>query len=267
MSKFTRRRFLGSTAAGMASLGVLGTNAAAAQPAPPSAPVQSGSAAQGRLRVQYTTGGHTVPIPGYAMFASDLFNDCDVTVFPRPNSFRTLEDPATRPDVLVLYDYITTEWDAGDKATIQKYLDDGKGIVILHHAIAANQHWPWWYREATGGELIQLGVPGVKRSRLKQFPVQRITPVGDHPIVRGLKPFVFPRDEVFVDMWVSPRITPLLKSDDPDLGSNNTIAWVGVHPTGKIAFYQSGHTPWACASPDYQEIVHRMVLWAGGRLA
>jgi type 1 glutamine amidotransferase len=263
MSKITRRSFMGTTAAGVASLGVF-KNGALAKPveAPPRA--QQGSK---MLRVQFTTGGHTVPIPAYAMFASDLFSEFQATVFPRPNSFRPLKEDSTCPDVLVLYDYITTEWDDDDKATIEKYLDAGKGIVILHHAIGANQHWPWWYEEATGGELIQLGVPNKKRSRLKQFPVQTITPVGDHPIVRGLKPFVFSRDEVFVDMWVSPKATPLLKSDDPDLGTNNTIAWVGVHPRGRIVFYQSGHTAVACAHPNFQEIVHRMILWAGGKSA
>jgi type 1 glutamine amidotransferase len=68
-------------------------------------------------------------------------------------------------------------------------------------------------------------------------------------------------------MWVSPKITPLLKSSDPDLGTNNTIAWIGVHPKAHVVFLQSGHTPFACADPRFHEIVHRMILWAGGKLA
>jgi type 1 glutamine amidotransferase len=262
MAGISRRKFISSTAAGVVLSQTIGSGTQAialGQQAPP-------ATGKRRLRVQYTTGGHTVPIPSYAMFASDLFSDFETTIFPRPDSFRYLNTPEG-PDVLVLYDYLTTEWDDADKETIKKYLDAGKGLVILHHAIGANQHWPWWYQEVTGGELIQLGVPNVKRSRLKQFPMQTITPVGDHPIVKDLKPFLFARDEVFVDMWISPKITPLLKTSDPDIGPNNTIAWVGLHPKGKVVFYQSGHTPTACADPRLQEIVHRMVLWAGGKLA
>lgn len=261
MLTVSRRRFIEAGAATAIALGALSKDAPSAEPDPSEAQPQSGA-----LRVQFTTGGHTVPISCYSMFASDLFDEFETVVFPRPNSLRTLKEETSAPDVLVLYDYLTTEWNDDDKATIKKYLDAGKGIVILHHAIAANQHWPWWYQEVTGGELIQLGVPGIKRSRLKQFPVQKITPVGDHPIVRGLKPFLLARDEVFVDMWVSPKITPLLKSSDPDLGDNNTIAWIGVHPRGKVVFFQAGHTPFACADPNYQRIVHRMISWAGGKL-
>lgn len=263
MSTISRRRFIGAGTAAAVSLGAFNQSALSE-----GSQTQTDSAQHGnrKLRIQFTTGGHTVPIPCYAMFASDLFDEFETVVFPRPNSFRTLNQPTGSPKVLVLYDYLTTEWDDDDKATIKKYLDAGNGIVILHHAIAANQHWPWWYQEVTGGELIQLGVPGIKRSRLKQFPVQKITPVGDHPIVRGLKPFLLARDEVFVDMWVSPKITPLLTSSDPDLGNNNTIAWVGVHPKGKVVFFQSGHTPFACADPNFQRIVHRMISWAGGKL-
>lgn len=268
MSKLSRRRFIGAAAASAAVLGVSKADATTVASSDPATQPEKGTNSANRLRVQFTTGGHTVPIPCYAMFASDLFRDCETSVYPRPNSFATLKDLSKAPDVLVLYDYITTEWDASDKAAIQKYLDAGKGIVILHHAICANQEWPWWYEEATGGVLVQIGIAGKHQSRLKQFPTQVMTPVGDHPIVGNLKPFVFPRDEVFVDMWVSPKVTPLLKSSDPDLGNNNVIAWIGPNPDKRrIVFYQSGHTPWACASPTYQEIVHRMIQWAGHRLA
>jgi type 1 glutamine amidotransferase len=266
MSKISRRSFIGSAVAGVGLPAVVANSVSLAQAEPlqTQSPRHTGKI----LRVQYTTGGHTVPIQSFAMFTSELFRDLETTCLSHPDAFRTL-NMAGSPDVVVLYDGggSILEYEAKEKTDIQKYLDAGKGLVILHHAICNNQYWPFWYEQVAGGALFQHGVDGMKRGRLKQFPHQVITPVGDHPIVKGLEPFVLSRDEVFVDMWVSPKITPLFRSSDPDLGTNNVIGWIGVHPKARVAFLQSGHTPFVCADPRYHEIVHRMILWAGGKLA
>lgn len=253
--KISRRSFLGSAAAAAA----LPVNLLEAQ-----APE---SLRGNRLRVQYTTGGHTVPLSSFVMFTDDTFGDLDTIAFPHPNAFRNLlgQPGEPGPDVLVLYDYLTESFDEQDQQAIRNYLNAGKGLVVLHHALCDNQRWAWWREEVTGGSLIQLGIDGIKRGRLKQFPVQQLSPVGEHPIVRDLQPFLLPRDEIFIDMWLSPKVTPLLESDDADL-SNKTLAWVGVHPKARVASMQPGHTPQVCAHPRYMEIVHRMVLWTGRRL-
>ncbi len=259
MSDISRRRFLGSAAAAaVLAEGLLPLEGAQKEPA----------RRQNRLRVQFTTGGHFVPLSSFSMFTDVTFEDLETTAFPHPRAFRNLngETGEPSPDVLVLYDYFTESYDDQDQQSIRRYLDSGKGLVVLHHALCDNQRLPWWREEVTGGALIQLGVDGIKRGRLKQFPVQQLEPVGEHPIVRGLPPFLLPRDELFVDMWLSPRITPLLKSNDPDL-SNGTLAWIGVHPKARVVCMQPGHTAQVCAHPRYREIVHNMILWSGRRLS
>ena len=228
---------------------------------------RSALSATAPLRVQYTVGGHTVPISGYTMFADDLFADLDTMMTPHPAAFENLNGSPTRPgpEVLVLYDYLTEKFSDQELDSLKTYLESGKGLVVLHHALCDSQDNPYWYQEVTGGALVQRDEPGIKRGRLKQFPTQNIRPVGTHPIIKGIQPFQFPRDEVFVDMWLSPKITPLLESDDPDL-TNKVIAWLGVHPKGRVVCYESGHTPFACQDPRYRRIVHNMILWAGGRL-
>jgi type 1 glutamine amidotransferase len=219
------------------------------------------------LRVQYTTGGHTVPLQQYEMFDDPLFGDLDRQVFPHPHAFDGINE-ANGPNVIVLGDYLTSGWPEADRKQMQRYLDSGKGLVVLHHAVGDNQEWPWFYEEATGGELIQRELPGKLRSGLKQWPTQRLSPVGDHPIVRGVRPFLLPRDELFYNMWFSPKVTVLLRSDDPDLANvKGTIAWVGVHPKARVVCFQSGHTDVVNADPRYRQIVHNMILWAGGRLS
>ena len=204
------------------------------------------------------------------MFDDDLFADLDTWVFPHPRAFDGLSGANGKPgpDVLVLGDYLTTGWPESDRPHVQKYLDSGKGLVALHHSVGDNQEWPWWYEQVTGGELIQRELPGKLRSGLKQFPRQKLTPVGDHPIIRNIQPFTLPPDELFYNMWFSDKIQVLLRSDDPDLKNvNGTIAWIGVHPKARVVCFQSGHTDWVNNHPTYRKLVHNMILWAGGRLS
>jgi type 1 glutamine amidotransferase len=260
MSHVSRRTFVGSLLATSA----LATNLPIAK----SAPKRASSSGRELLRVQYTTGGHTVPLTSFTIFTDDTFADIDTTVFPHPNSFCNLNGESGKPgpNVLVLYDYVTESYTDEDQRSIRKYLDSGKGLVVIHHALCDNQFLPWWRQEVTGGALIQRGIEGIRRGRLKQFPIQEIRPVGNHPIVKGIEPFLLPRDEAFVDMWMSPNITPLLQSNDPDLG-NKTIAWIGVHPKARVVCSQPGHTTQVCADPRYRHLVHNMILWSAGRLS
>jgi hypothetical protein len=247
MSNVSRRGFLGSALVA----GALPTPSFSAQPP---------------LRVQYTTGSHTVAMQQYTMFDDELFRDLDTWVYPHPKAFDGL-NAANGPEVLVLGDYLTGNWPDSDRPPFQKFLDAGKGLVVLHHSVGDNQEWPWFYEEVTGGELIQRQLPGKLLSGLKQWPRQRLSPVGDHPIVRGMQPFQMPRDELFYNMWFSPKITVLLRSDDPDLANvNGTIAWVGVHPKARVVCFQCGHTDIVNNDPRYRHIVHNMILWAGRRL-
>ena len=258
MSKVPRRNFLsGTVAAFMAPRLLAGSQAA---------PASRAGRAQ-RLRVQFTTGGHTTPLQIYAMFEDALFQDMETTVLPHPNAFDRVNTP-TGPDVIVTNDWITGQWPDGERDNMVKHLDAGKGLVVLHHAVGTNNDaWAWWSEEVIGCYLYNSGVPGMKtQGRLKQFPRQTIKPVGSHPVVKGVEPFVLPWDETFPNMWISPKATVLFESDEPSF-NNPAVGWVGPHPRGRVVCFQPGHTRWVCQDPNYRMIVHRMIQWAGGRLA
>ena len=253
MVDVSRRNFL----AAAASVAVLPSVGEAAQ-----APAR-----RAELRVQYTTGNHTVPLHAYDVWEDPLFRDLDTWVRPFPHPFAEINDPGG-PDVLVLEDWQPAGWTAEDQAPIQKFLDAGKGLVVLHHATGDNNNWPWWYENVTGGLLNQMKIPGMLESGLRQLPKQTLTPVGDHPITRGVKPFTLPPDELFYNMWFSPKIEVLLRSNDPALANvNGTIAWLGLHPKARVVCWQSGHTDAVKTDPRYRHVVHNMVLWGGGRLS
>ena len=255
MSDLSRRHFLTAAAAAAA---VSRGRIAAQTPATPRA---------AGLRVQYTTGNHTVPLQAYDVWEDPLFQDLDTWVRPFPHPFVKLNDP-DGPEVLVLEDWQPLGWALEDQAPIRQFLEAGKGLVLLHHSTGDNNNWPWWYESVTGGLLNQVKIPGMLESGLRQLPKQTLTPVGDHPITRGVKPFTLPPDELFYNMWFSPKIQVLLRSSDPALANvNGTIAWLGVHPTAKVVCWQSGHTDQVKSDPRYRHVVHNMVLWAGGKLS
>jgi hypothetical protein len=187
----------------------------------------------------------------YAMFTDVTFQDLDATVLPHPRAFDAIGSP-NAPDVIVTNDWITGGWPESDRDKMVKHLDAGKGVVVLHHAVGTNNdQWAWWSEEVIGCYLYNPNVPGMKtQARLKQFVRQTVTPVGSHPIVRGIEPFVLPWDETFPNMWISPA-----------------LGWVGPHQKARVVCFQPGHTRDVCQDPNYRQVVHNMILWAGGKLA
>lgn len=262
MPSLTRRHFLGSAAGSAVAAAVL-----------PHASAAGAAQQTRRLRVQFATGGHTSPLQMYAMFESSLFQDLDTFVLPHPDPFDRVGTPEA-PDVVVTNDWITGQWPKKDQDDMRRHVEGGGGVVVLHHAVGSNNGspaapgWTWWNEEVMGCYLYNPDVPGWKTSaRLKQFPIQTITPVGNHPVSRGVEPFQLPWDETFPNMWISPKATVLFTSDDPSF-NNPAVGWAGPPlPRGRCVCLQPGHTAVVCQDPTYRQIVHNAILWAGGRLS
>ena len=68
---------------------------------------------------------------------------------------------------------ITTSWCStifrqeisdAEKTNLRDFVEAGKGIVVLHHAIADYQDWEWWYKEVVGGKYLlkpEGSMPGI----------------------------------------------------------------------------------------------------------
>lgn len=100
------------------------------------------AAGAGLVRVQITTGGHPHDISFYGLFESQP--DLAVTINPHPSAYR--RDLRKFADVLVLYDLADTTGEA-ERNNLRGYLESGGGLVVLHHALADNWQWKWWYKE------------------------------------------------------------------------------------------------------------------------
>ena len=212
------------------------------------------------VRVLLVTGGHDHDISFYSVL--DGHDDLAVTVDPYPNAFETPFGGERRPtDVLVLYDMLA-ELGPAQQANLRAFVESGKGVVALHHAIAGRTGWKWWYEEVVGGRYLEKPIDGLPASSYEHDETIAVRPRGAHPIVAGLAPFrIF--DETYKGLWISPRVNVLLETDHPR--SDGPVMWTFPHDKARVVVLQLGHGPDAHRHPVYRRLVRNSVLWAARR--
>lgn len=150
-------------------------------------------------------------------------------------------------------------------ATLQRLVDDGVGLVMLHQAVRHTRTFAGRAMRWTGGVHVS---PEAGRGH---WPTQhRSFPV--HPVTRGVQPWTI-RDgwlnEIqFVDALEG--ITPLLWSGREHQGSArggvaDVVAWTYDRPDGGRSFCFTGlDAHWAWAVPGVRQLVVNGILWSAG---
>jgi type 1 glutamine amidotransferase len=209
------------------------------------------------LRVELVTGGHSHELSFYRVFDDD--SEFRVNVNPHPLAFTG--DMRKSVDVLVLYDMVDVN-EEPRRARLREFLEAGKGMVVLHHAVIDNQHWPWWYDEVTGGRYL-LNAEGPLRASTYQHDVPlKVHVAMKHPITDSIGDFAI-TDEVYNYMWRSPKSQVLLEADRPE--GEKAVAWIGPWQKSRVVVIQLGHGKEAHENPAYRKLVRNAILWAGGR--
>jgi type 1 glutamine amidotransferase len=306
MSKISRRGWL----AGAAGTGILGVHTMLHAQAPAAAPADLDADGAAALRLSQDMAmllqvqlmiGTSVDYEYLRMF--DSFADLNIRVSASPAAYQNLmPDPAAQPaagrggfrrrptDVIVLFDQIY-DMPQSSEDSLRRYIEAGKGIVVLHNALTDFQRWPFWYRDVVGGAYtipdaimpkdfagahehgpiddVVVNTPSSSPDRpiapgVWNFHEYTIVPVGNHPVLEGVTSFTV-RDEKYKNIWYSDKITPILETSDP--ASDKTIGWIGPNSQAKVFALILGHSADAHAHPMYRRIVHNAILWAGGRLS
>ncbi len=215
----------------------------------------------GAVRVLLVTGGHDHDIAFYSVL--DGHDDLAVTVDPYPNAFANPFGGDERPvDVLVLYD-MPKELSPGQQENLRAFVESGKGVVALHHAISGRTEWKWWYEEVVGGRYLFKPFEGRPASTYLHDVVLSVRPRGTHPITAGIAPFrIF--DETYKGLWISPRAQVLLETDHAT--SDGPLLWTFPHARSRVVFLQLGHGPDAHRHPMYRQLVRNSIRWAAGKL-
>lgn len=230
----------------------------------------------GRIRVLLVTGGHAFERPQFfKVFEENKAITFEAVEHPNPKDKNA---PATDPfaakirpdaakayDVIVLYDMwqkITDE----TKADFVAMLKGGKGLVVLHHAIANYQDWEE-FPKISGARyyLKPTMVNGVEKPRsLWKHDVEMKVRIADpkHPVARGLKDFDI-RDESYKGYDIRPGMKPLLTTDQPL--NSPTLAWTHIYGKARVVYLQLGHDHLAYENLNFCQLVAQAIRWTAGR--
>ena len=223
------------------------------------------------------------------------------TMVDQPAAARLMNPDGLRGfDALVLYDMPGLDFEATDaapaylepddelKAGFRALLEQGTGVVALHHSIAG---WPTWseYHDWLGGQFLYR--KGEVRGRAacdsgyRHDIVHEIEVVGDHPVTAGLPPRFTMTDELYLGEVFDDEVTPLLRSNyvfDRDHFWSASQAVAGTmfsndgwdHPTGsnlvgwtrqainsRLVYLQGGDGASAYADGNYRRLVENAIRW------
>ena len=226
---------------------------------------EQAQSAPGKIRVLLVTGGHDFERDAFfQVFEENPDIVCQRVEHPHAHALFKA-DAAKQYDVLVLYD-MHQEISDEAKADFLALLKEGKGLVVLHHAIASYQQWPE-YAKIIGARyyLAPTVVDGVQKARsVYQHGVHIQVHVADpqHPVVRGIQDYVI-HDETYKLFDVADECHPLLTTDEPL--SNKVIGWAKTYAGARVVYLQSGHDHFAYENPNYRQILRQAIRWTAQR--
>ena len=228
------------------------SGAVSPRPAPPAGPK--------KISALVVTGGHDYETGFYTLFQG--YEDLRWShAVHRAAAEGYGKDLAKRYDVLLLYDMpqqITEE----QKRNLMEFARTGRGIVVLHHALASFQGWAE-YRELIGGKYFLKG-EGEQRASQYQHDIEMRVRVADqqHPVTRGLSDFEI-HDEGYKHIWVSPQARVLLTTEHPQ--ADRALAWISPWKEARVVTILLGHGEEAYANPSFRRLVIQAIRWAAGR--
>jgi type 1 glutamine amidotransferase len=209
------------------------------------------------LRLLVVTGGHDYPTSFYTVFEQDgLTWDHAVS-----NEEAFKKDLRGRYDALVLYDMSATISPEA-QTHFREFVENGGGLVVLHHAIVSYQDSDW-YRDLIGGRYFQQASGDHPASSFLHDVDMNLRVATPHPITRGvaLAPI---HDETYKGMWIAPTNTVLLATDHAT--ADGPVAWVSAYKSARVVYIQLGHGTEAHRDAGYRALVRNATMWVSKRL-
>jgi len=227
---------------------------------------EGATASAEKTKVLLVTGGHDFEKePFLAMFKT--MDSIELETAEHKETSEAYDRDLSKYDVLVLYDMAQKITDA-QKKNLLKFLQSGKGLVVLHHALGSYQDW-LDYQKIVGGKFFTADrtEDGVEHEKSTwKHDVKTNVKIADksNPIVKGMSDFQI-LDEVYGNYLVRPNVKPLLTTNHPL--SEKVIAWTHLCGKAPVAYIQLGHGASAFKDSNYRKLVSNAIAWAGGRLA
>jgi hypothetical protein len=216
-----------------------------------------------------------------------LFATTVVTAPPPGGDYASFAPDFSKYSVIVMnYDAPDERWPAALKASFERYVTEGGGLVAVHATDNAFAGWPafnemigvggwrgrteqagpyWFYRD---GALASDTAPGRAGSHGRRTPFQVTVREPNHPIVRGLpKVWMHQGDELYARMRGPGKNMTVLAtafSDPANAGSGRDEPQLMVlnHGKGRIFHTTFGHDIVALSSVDFVVTLQRGTEWA-----
>lgn len=193
--------------------------------------------------------------------AQFLARDARLTTEVNPNPEFLASEKLHDYDAIVL-NYLNWKCpDPGEKAraNLKRFVERGKGLVIVHNACAAFGDWPE-FREIAGRAWNPHRLRG--HDPQGSFEV-RMTDV-KHPITEGMKPFTT-NDELYTCLLTDGRPVEILATATSKVdGKEYPMALVNHYGRGRVFLCVLGHDTKAFEPDGVQELYRRGTAWAAG---
>lgn len=212
--------------------------------------------AQTKERVLIFTGGHEFEREAFFDIFKDI-PDVDYQELIHPLASPVFDSALiTQFDVLLFYDMVQ-EIDAAQKAALVKILEEGKGVVFLHHSLVSYQEWNE-FEKIIGGRYSLTNKDQDSSTYRHDVDIPVTIVDKDHPITRGMNDFVI-RDEAYGNFKVLSTVDPLLKTTHPESGE--IIGWTNSYGQSRIVYLQLGHDHFAFENPDFRQLIKQAIEW------
>ena len=160
-------------------------------------------------------------------------------------------------DVLVFYT-VGHKLDDVQERALEKFVEDGGGIVALHGASASFGNSQVWLR------LVGARFAGHYKS-LHKLNVVIADP--KHPITAGVEPFTITDEEYNHNFAKVERhvLASFRERPEGSKGKNNDIMWTREVGKGRVVYNALGHGKDAWENPAWQKLTVQSIFWAAGR--
>jgi type 1 glutamine amidotransferase len=212
------------------------------------------------VKVLVVTGGHSYDEAGFDQLLANLPIKYDLVKHPDAFDMFSAEKIKNYQTVL-LYDMPENITEIAQKDFLSM-LENGIGLVVLHHAVCSYRHWPEYMR-IVGGRYAHT--PWTKDdieypASTYEHDVLLNVKVGEleHPVTQGVEDFQIV-DEVYGNMEILPIVHPLLFTDEPL--SSPLLCWVNRYGNSRIVTLTLGHDKQAWENPVFIRLLSQAIRW------
>ena len=219
-----------------------------------------GSTDSQTLHVAVVTGGHAFDVPNFYRLFRQLPG---IDAYPQHIEHFASSPQAVRDsyDAIVFYgmeqgvpEEEGRRAGGNPRAAIERLVQQGQGVVILHHALLAWEKWDLW------NQLVGFDNRNFRYKEGLNLQIQVNDKV--HAITQGISDFSIVDEGYVLHGSHDGEGTILLATEHED--AMEQVAWTRQHGECRLFCLTLGHDDLAWSNPDFREILRRGIAWSAG---